>query len=72
MSAVRLPVVVPRLCKEDITGVGHTALVYRVQAHHCHVEEDLRSVTYQADIRIISMGNWPKDRFVSGIDCKLV
>ena len=40
-----LPVVVPRLCKEDITGIGHTALVYRVQAHHRHVEEHLSSVT---------------------------
>ena len=40
-----IPVVMPGLCKEDITGVGHTALVYGVQAHHCHVEEHLSSVT---------------------------
>ena len=40
-----VPVVVPGLCKEDITGVRHAALVYRVQAHHRHVEEDLSSVT---------------------------
>ena len=40
-----LPVVVPGLYKEDITGVGHAALVYRVQAHHRHVEQHLGGVT---------------------------
>ena len=42
---VLIPVVVPGLGKEDITGVGHTALVYRVQAHHRHVEQNLSRVT---------------------------
>ena len=40
-----LPVVMPWLGKEDITGVGHAALVYRVQAHHRHMEQNLCSVT---------------------------
>ena len=40
-----VPVVMPRLGKEDITGVGHAALVDGVQAHHRHVEQHLSGVT---------------------------
>ena len=38
ISKRNLPIVLPRLGKEDITGVGHTAFIYRVQRHNSYME----------------------------------
>ena len=40
------PVVFPWLCKEDITSVGHAALVDGVEGHDGHVEEHLGGVAW--------------------------
>ena len=40
------PVVFPWLCKEDITSVGHAALVDGVEGHDRHVEEHLGGVAW--------------------------